>query len=192
MFLTICFAICFTLCLFITGSPDLDGYRAPKMKYCPRRDPQKVSKPEYEATALCLHQSINIGYPNPMFVTGHKNETCGSSVPLTGCISGGKGHLDQEGIRWKFGEIRQESRRATRTAPGSQASGQQTGVMADDANHASGAGAGSRGCPIGRDVGDGAAAGSSSNPRRSKRQREQKEDQGMAGEDLDIYMACVL
>ena len=23
------------------------------MKYCPRRDPQKVSKPEYEATALC-------------------------------------------------------------------------------------------------------------------------------------------
>ena len=29
--------ICFTICLFI--SPDLDGHRAPKMKYCPR-DPQ--------------------------------------------------------------------------------------------------------------------------------------------------------
>ena len=27
----------FTICLFI--SPDLDGHRAPKMKYCPRRDP---------------------------------------------------------------------------------------------------------------------------------------------------------
>ena len=40
----------FTICLFI--SPDLDGHRAPKMKYCPRRDPQKVSQPEYEATAL--------------------------------------------------------------------------------------------------------------------------------------------
>jgi hypothetical protein len=25
--------ICFTICLFI--SPDLDGHRAPKMKYCP-------------------------------------------------------------------------------------------------------------------------------------------------------------
>ena len=25
--------ICFTICLFI--SPDFDGYRAPKMKYCP-------------------------------------------------------------------------------------------------------------------------------------------------------------
>ena len=24
---------CFTICLFI--SPDLDGHRAPKMKYCP-------------------------------------------------------------------------------------------------------------------------------------------------------------
>jgi hypothetical protein len=27
------------------------------------RDPQKVSKPKYEATALCSHRSI--GYPNP-------------------------------------------------------------------------------------------------------------------------------
>jgi len=27
----LCFAICFTICLFI--SPDLDGHRAPKMKY---------------------------------------------------------------------------------------------------------------------------------------------------------------
>ena len=27
----LCFTICFTICLFI--SPDLDGYRAPKMKY---------------------------------------------------------------------------------------------------------------------------------------------------------------
>ena len=43
--------ICFTICLFI--SPDLDGPRAPKMKYCPRRDPQKVSQPKYEATAFC-------------------------------------------------------------------------------------------------------------------------------------------
>ena len=51
----------FTICLFT--SPDLDGHRAPKMKYCPRRDPQKVPKPEYEATALCSHQST--GYPNP-------------------------------------------------------------------------------------------------------------------------------
>ena len=50
-----------TICLFI--SPDSDGHRALKMKYCPRRDPQKVPKPKYEATALCSHQSI--GYPNP-------------------------------------------------------------------------------------------------------------------------------
>ena len=44
--------ICFTICSFI--SPDLDGPRAPKMKYCPRRDPQKVSKPKYEATAFTI------------------------------------------------------------------------------------------------------------------------------------------
>jgi hypothetical protein len=31
--------IWFTICLFI--SPDLDGHRAPKMEYCPRRDPQR-------------------------------------------------------------------------------------------------------------------------------------------------------
>ena len=123
---------------------------------------------------------------------GTKNETCGSSVPFTGCISGGKGHLDQEGIRWTFGEIRQESRRATRTAPGSQGIGQQTGVMADDANRASGTGAGSRGCSNGRDAGEGAAGGSGSNSRCSKRQREQKEDQWMAGEDPGMHMACVL
>ena len=29
----------FTICSF--NSPDLDGHRAPKMKYCPRRDPQR-------------------------------------------------------------------------------------------------------------------------------------------------------
>jgi hypothetical protein len=61
-----------------------------------------------------------------------------------------------------------------------------------DANHACGAGAGSRACPIGRDVGHGAAGGSSNNPRRSKRQREQEEDQGMAGEDLGMHMACMM
>ena len=73
---------------------------------------------------------------------------------------------------------------------GQQAPEKETGVMAD-ANHASGAGAGSRGCPIRTDAGDGAAGGSSSNPRCSKRKREQEEDQGMAGEDPGINMACV-
>jgi hypothetical protein len=64
--------------------------------------------------------------------------------------------------------------------------------MADDLNHASGAGAGSHGgCPIGRDVGHG-AAGSSNNPRRSKRQREQEEDQGTAGEDPGMHMTCMM
>ena len=33
MSFTICFTTCFTICWFI--SPDLDGHRAPKMKYCP-------------------------------------------------------------------------------------------------------------------------------------------------------------
>jgi len=50
-------------CLFI--SPDLDGHRAPN-RALTLRDPEncKVSKPEYEATALlCSHRSI--GYPNP-------------------------------------------------------------------------------------------------------------------------------
>jgi hypothetical protein len=32
------------------------------MKYCPRRDPQKVSKPKYEAAVL--HEHLSIGYPN--------------------------------------------------------------------------------------------------------------------------------
>jgi hypothetical protein len=32
------------------------------MKHCAPRDPQRVPKPKYEATALCSHQSI--GYPN--------------------------------------------------------------------------------------------------------------------------------
>ena len=60
------------------------------------------------------------------------------------------------------------------------------------ADHACGAGAGSHGeCPIGRDVGHG-AAGSSDNPRRSKRQREQEEDQGMAGEDLGMHVTCMM
>ena len=96
-------AICFTICLIM--SPDLDGHRAPKMKYhvmfhdideavvsryvcslvrfhdmfvhqsglrraqgtkneiLSHRDPQKVSKPKYEAAAFCSHRSI--GYPNP-------------------------------------------------------------------------------------------------------------------------------
>jgi hypothetical protein len=58
----LCFTICFTICLFI--SPDLDGYRAPKNRALTLRDPEncKVSKPEYEATALCSHRSV--GYPN--------------------------------------------------------------------------------------------------------------------------------
>ena len=60
------------------------------------------------------------------------------------------------------------------------------------ADHACGAGAGSHGeCPIGRDVGHG-AAGSSNNPRRSKRQREQEENQGTAGEDPGMNMACMM
>ena len=60
------------------------------------------------------------------------------------------------------------------------------------ADHACGAGAGSHGeCPIGRDVRHG-AAGSSDNPRRSKRQREQEEGQGMAGEDLGMHMTCMM
>ena len=74
---------------------------------------------------------------------------------------------------------------------GQQAPGREAGAMADDLNHACGAGAGSHGCPIGRDVGHG-AAGSSDNPRRSKRQREQEEDQGMAGEDPGMHMACMM
>ena len=64
---TMCFVyfstICFTICLFI--SPDLDGHRAQgtKNEMLSHRDPQKVSRPKYEATALCSHRSI--GYPNP-------------------------------------------------------------------------------------------------------------------------------
>jgi hypothetical protein len=34
------YTICFTICLFV--SPDLDGYRAPKMKHRPCRDPERV------------------------------------------------------------------------------------------------------------------------------------------------------
>ena len=60
MFSRYVFRTCFTICLFI--SPDLDGHRAPKMKYCPLRYLFKVSKPKYEATALHSHPSI--GYPN--------------------------------------------------------------------------------------------------------------------------------
>jgi hypothetical protein len=58
----VCHPICFTICLFI--SPDLDGHRAPKNRALTLRDPEncKVSKPKYEATALCSHRSI--GYPN--------------------------------------------------------------------------------------------------------------------------------
>ena len=61
---TICLTlwVCFTICMFI--SPDLDGHRAPKSRALTLRDPEncKVSKPKYEATALCSHRSI--GYPN--------------------------------------------------------------------------------------------------------------------------------
>jgi hypothetical protein len=48
--------------------------------------------------------------------------------------------------------------------------------MADDADYASGAEAGSRGCPMRIDAGDGADSSSSYNPRVSKRQREQEEE----------------
>jgi hypothetical protein len=64
--------------------------------------------------------------------------------------------------------------------------------MADDANHSSGAGAGSHGCPMRIDAADGAFGSSSNNPRRSKRQREQEEDQEMAGEDPGMYMTCMM
>jgi hypothetical protein len=86
-------------------------------------------------------------------------------VPLTGCISGGKGHLDKR-------------------------IGQQTGVMQDDANPDSGAGAGSRGGTVRNAIGNG--AGGSGNPRRSKRQRKEEDDQGMAGEDPGMHMACMV
>ena len=72
-----------SICSF--NSPDLDGHRAPKMKYCPRRDPQKVSKPKYEATALCSHQSI--GYPN-------QNETKHRTSLLVFCIRIHKADFD--------------------------------------------------------------------------------------------------
>ena len=35
--------ICFTICLFI--SPDFDGYRAPKMKYCPTETHKRSLNP---------------------------------------------------------------------------------------------------------------------------------------------------
>ena len=44
------------LCLFI--SPDLDGHRALKMKYCLRRDPQKVPKPKYDMFTYEASRSV--------------------------------------------------------------------------------------------------------------------------------------
>jgi len=41
------------------------------MKYCPRRDPLKVSKPKKEATAL--HEHLSMGYPNSS--TGSKHNS---------------------------------------------------------------------------------------------------------------------
>jgi hypothetical protein len=57
----------FKICLFI--SPDLDGHRAPKMKYCPCRDPHKVPKPKYEATALHSHPKLGLGF-GPLYRLG--------------------------------------------------------------------------------------------------------------------------
>ena len=71
-----------------------------------------------------------------------------------------------------------------------QAPGKETGVMSDDANHASGAGARSRGGTVRKAAGD--DAGGSRNPRRSKRQREQEEDQRVTGEDPGMHMPCTM
>ena len=110
--------------------------------------------------------------------------------PSPGAFLAGRGiWIEKKGIRWTFGEIKQVQQKGHTKGTGQQAPRRKIGAMAD---HACGAGAGSHGeCPIGRDVGHG-AAGSSDNPRRSKRQREQEEDQGMAGEDPGMDMACVL
>ena len=63
-----------TVCLF--NSPDLPGRRAQgtKNEILSHRDPQKVSKPKYEATALCSHRSI--GYPNPTNGQYVQKRTC--------------------------------------------------------------------------------------------------------------------
>jgi hypothetical protein len=55
---------------------------------------------------------------------GTKNESCGSCVPLTGCISGGKGHLDQKrkgsaGSLGRSGKKAEEPRARHRAAKGS-------------------------------------------------------------------------
>ena len=110
--------------------------------------------------------------------------------PSPGAFSGGKGHLDKKGRDpldvW--GDQASAAKGRTK-GTGQQAPRRKIGAMAD---HACGAGAGSHGeCPIGRDVGHG-AAGSSDNPRRSKRQREKEEDQGMAGEDPGMHMTCMM
>ena len=90
-----------------------------------------------------------------------------------------EGHLDKKGRDpldvW--GDQASAAKGRTK-GTGQQAPRRKIGAMAD---HACGAGAGSHGeCPIGTDVGHGAAG--------SKRQREQEEDQGMAGEDLGMHM----
>ena len=62
--------------------------------------------------------------------------------------------------------------------------------MQSDANPASGAGVGSRGGTVRNAIGNG--AGGSGNPRRSKRQRKEEDDQGMAGEDPGMHMTCMM
>ena len=54
--------VCFTIPLCLCISPDFDGRRAPKSEILAPHDPQQVSKPKYEATAL--HARSSIGYPN--------------------------------------------------------------------------------------------------------------------------------
>ena len=44
------FTICFTICLFI--SPDLDGHRAPKMKYCPTETHKRSLNPNTKPPEL--------------------------------------------------------------------------------------------------------------------------------------------
>ena len=98
--------------------------------------------------------------------------------PSPGAFLAGRGiWIEKKGIRWTFGETKQGI-------------GQQAGVMQSDANPDSGAGVGSRGGTVRNAIGNG--AGGSGNPRRSKRQRKEEDDQGTAGEDSGMHMACMV
>jgi len=82
-----CFAVpkgCFTICLFI--SPDLDGHRAPKMKYCPRRD---RSMPPF-LRAVSFEWPISL-YPHATYRSSHP------STHLLVCPRGGfAAEMEQE------------------------------------------------------------------------------------------------